>query len=295
MKKILVLGGVSYDTIVHLNHLPDPVSQTIYGQEYQTIGSTGAGKALNLTKLGIPNILHATLGTDEYGLKIQEFLKSMDVEGVYDLDQFTERHVNLMDQEGGRISIFTASTTNHPMLDMARLENLIEASDLVVLNIIPYTKQLIPLIKKHHKEIWTDLHDYEEGNPYYDDFIKAADCLFFSSDRAVNHRQLMQKWLEDGKKLIVVTHGKSGASVANSQGFYYEPIINTYQMVDSNGAGDAFFSAFLYGYLAHEPVQKCLAYGTIAGGLTVSSKELVSPLLSEQYLLEKYLEIYHEN
>lgn len=289
---ILVIGGVSFDTIVHLNRLPNGESQTMFGSDYQTIGSTGAGKALNLTKLGVNTTLHATLADDDYGNKIRKYLQNRGVQAVYDTDAFTERHVNLMDNEGNRISIFTASTTANPNIDWDRLEKLIISNDIIVLNIIPYTKKIIALIKKHHKTIWTDLHDYEEGNSYYDDFIEVADCIFFSSDKIVNHRQLMEKWIKMGKKMVVVTHGKNGASVATKNEFLYEPIINTYQLVDSNGAGDAFFAGFLYGFIRHESVQTCLAYGTIAGGVTVSSKELVSPLLSEDYLLKKYQEIY---
>jgi len=290
--KILVIGGVSFDTIVHLSRLPEPVSQTLFGSDYQTIGSTGAGKALNLTKLGIQTTLHATLADDEYGNLIRKYLQNRGVSAIYDKDQFTERHVNIMDIEGNRVSIFTASTTVNPNIDWDRLEKLIINHDLIVLNIIPYTKKVIALVKKHHKTIWTDLHDYEEDNTYYDEFIDAADCLFFSSDKVVNHRKLMEKWIKMGKSMVVVTHGKNGASVATKEAFLYEPIINTYQLVDSNGAGDAFFAGFLYGYIKNESIQTCLAYGTIAGGVTVSSKELVSPLLSEIYLLDKYKEIY---
>ena len=289
---ILVIGGVSFDTIVHINHLPNGESQTMFGSDYQTIGSTGAGKALNLTKLGVNTTLHATLAEDDYGNKIRKYLQNRGVQAVYDSDVFTERHVNLMDSDGNRISIFTASTTANPNIDWERLEKLIILNDIIVLNIIPYTKKIIALIKKHHKTIWTDLHDYEEGNTYYDEFIEVADCIFFSSDKIVNHRQLMDKWIKMGKKMVIVTHGKNGASVATKDEFLYEPIINTYQLVDSNGAGDAFFAGFLYGYIKRESVQTCLAYGTIAGGVTVSSKELVSPLLSEDYLLKKYQEIY---
>lgn len=36
-------------------------------------------------------------------------------------------------------------------------------------------------------------------------------------------------------------------------------------MVDSNGAGDAFAAAFLYGLLAGEPPGRCARYGSIAG------------------------------
>lgn len=290
--KVLVIGGVSYDTIVHLNRLPEPVSQTVFGKDYQTIGSTGAGKALNLTKLGVDTTLHATLANDDYGNLIRKYLQNRGVHAIYDNDSFTERHVNIMDAEGNRISIFTSSTSPDPSIDWIRMENLIKEHDLIILNIVPYTKKVIGLIKKYKKPIWSDLHDYEEDNSYYDDYIEAADCLFFSSDKIANHRKLMEKWIVDGKSMVVVTHGKNGASVASKEAFLYEPIINTYQLVDSNGAGDAFFAGFLYGFIKKESLQTCLAYGTIAGGVTVSSKELVSPLLSEKYLLDKYREIY---
>ncbi len=293
--KILVMGGVSYDTIVHLNQLPNAEPKTLFGSDYQTVGSTGAGKALNLSNLGFDVTLHSLIGDDDSGNLVRRFLQNRGINAVYDLDKATERHINLMDKEGNRISIFTAVTSSNPTMDLTRIEHLIEQSDLVVLNIIPYTKALIPLIKKHHKPIWTDLHDYEENQPYYDEFIEAADYLFFSSDKLKNHRELMEKWLNLGKKMVVVTHGRNGASVATKTEFYYEPIINTYQMVDANGAGDAFFSGFLYGYVHHRSLPVCLAYGTIAGGVTVSSKELFSPLLNEQYLLDTYRQIYQDN
>jgi sugar/nucleoside kinase (ribokinase family) len=181
--KILILGGVSFDTIIHLKHLPEPISQTLFGRDYQTIGSTGAGKAMNLTKLGISNTLHATIGNDDEGERIKKFLEEQGVVSVFDIDQYTEKHVNLMDAEGNRISIFTSSTSANPSLDLNRIENLISSHDIIVLNIIPYNKQLIPLIKKHQKPIWTDLHDYDENNSYYKEFVDAADYLFFSSDQ----------------------------------------------------------------------------------------------------------------
>ncbi|MCK7479199.1 MAG: hypothetical protein M0C28_18895 [Candidatus Moduliflexus flocculans] len=56
----------------------------------------------------------------------------------------TDHHVNLMDGEGNRLSIFTVPERERPTVDLVRLEALIASHDLIVLNIIPYTKQLIP-------------------------------------------------------------------------------------------------------------------------------------------------------
>ena len=69
-------------------------------------GSTGAGKALNLTKLNVNNTLHSIIGNDVYGEKIIKGLEAGGVNFIYDVDQRgTERHINLMDHNGNRISI----------------------------------------------------------------------------------------------------------------------------------------------------------------------------------------------
>lgn len=285
MKRVLVIGGASYDEIVRLERLPEPKSQTVFGSGWRAVGSTGAGKSLNLTKLGVPNTLHATVGDDPDGRAVRDYLARQGVRAVYDEVPVTDHHVNLMDGEGNRLSIFTVADADPAVLDMERMERLVEAHDLVVLNIIPYTKRLIPMIKARGKEIWTDLHDYIPGNPYYDPFIEAADVVFFSSDRTADHLRLMDDWLAAGKRLVVVTHGRNGAAAKTmAEGLLYEPIIQTYQLVDSNGAGDAFFAGFLYAHLKGEPVGRCLCYGTVAGGVTVGSRELVAEELSPDYI-----------
>lgn len=53
MPHALVIGGVSFNTMVYLDTFPQPLPQTIFSTGFhETVGSTGAGKALNLRKLG---------------------------------------------------------------------------------------------------------------------------------------------------------------------------------------------------------------------------------------------------
>lgn len=62
-KPILIIGGVSVDTIIHLDTLPESVPQTVWPSEsYKMLGSTGSGKALNLAALGHQVTLHTLLG-----------------------------------------------------------------------------------------------------------------------------------------------------------------------------------------------------------------------------------------
>lgn len=291
-KRILVLGGLSYNLMVMLESFPQPHPQTIFSHSYhEMIGSTGAGKALNLQKLGFDVTLHALIGQDEYGEKLKQTLAQTEINFVYDIDpKGTKRHLNLMDAVGGRISIFLESGTFKPNLDLTRLSTLIANCDLIVLNIINHNRQLIPIIQQHNKPIWCDIHDYDGKNPYHQDFIEAADVLFMSSDNMPNYEPFMQEQAKQ-KQLVVCTHGKEGATAVLHDPLprtIHIPAITDYQLVDSNGAGDAFFSGLLLGYAQNKSLKESLQYGTIVGGMCISVPQMAHPDLSAINLQTHY-------
>ena len=291
MKKVLIIGGTTFDSIIYLKNLPYPEPQTIhYAPFNETLGSTGAGKALNLTKLKVPTTLHSIIGNDECGAKIRKKLDECEVDFVYDHDpKGTERHVNIMSETGERISIFVTQSSSDLHLNKRRIEQLIKDADVIVLNIIAYTKQLIPLIQKYKKPVWTDLHDYNPGNPYHQDYIEIANYIFVSSDNMYDYKPVMQQWMEKGKELVVCTHGKDGATALTKDGTWIEtPIVQQYQFKDGNGAGDSFFSGFMYGFLKGKSTEESMKLGTICAGLCISSKELAFEELNENLLEEEY-------
>jgi sugar/nucleoside kinase (ribokinase family) len=297
MKKILVLGGVSFNMMIYLEQFPQPCAQTLFSQGYhETVGSTGAGKALNLTKLGFDVTLHGMIGDDEYGRNIRRFFANSNINFLNNIDPAgTKRHVNLMDKEGGRISIFINSGTFEPDVDWSHLEPFIANTDLVVLNIVNYGRYAIPLLKKHGKEIWCDIHTYDGQEAYQRDFIDAADVLFFSSEDMVDYRPFMQEQIDDGKKLVVCTHGREGSTTFTADRQWIEtPIIPAYDAakVDTNGAGDAIFAGVLYGYANDFPVQKQLQFGTITAGLCVTAKELAHPDLNESLVASAHRQYF---
>lgn len=291
MTRALVVGGVAFNTMIQLEQFPEPRSQTIFSRGYhETLGETGAGKALNLRKLGFAVSLHGLVGDDLYGRRIEERLQQEDIHFLRDLDpRGTERHVNLMNAEGGRISIYMAYATFEPQLDLSRLEALIPSHDYVVLNIINYARRLIPAVKRSGKEFWCDIHDFDGRNEYHRDFIEAANCIFMSSDAMNDYRPFMQHLVSQGKKLVVCTHGRHGSTTLTSDNRWIEtPIVPGYTVRDTNGAGDAFFAGFLYGHSRQYPVEQCLRLASITGALCVTSEELASPTLSPEMLESEY-------
>lgn len=284
---IAVIGGTTYDHIVYLPQLPQPVPQTIHQAAFnEAVGSTGSGKALALTKLGMSNVLYSVIGDDEFGNKIRTYLDEQKVNTFFDIDPAgTERHINIMDAQGGRISMFVTQSSEVVPHDIAAIEKMLEQSTVIVLNIIGYCRYLVPSVKKFNKPVWTDLHDYDGSNPYHQDFIEAAHYIHLSSDNLPGYRTVMQELINSGKELVICTHGKEGATLLTRSGEWLEQsAIKNMPVVDSNGAGDSFFSGFLYAYLHHYPLQKCLQYGALCGAYAVTSLSLVYDLLTPAFV-----------
>lgn len=297
MKKCFIAGGVSYDTIIYLEEFFEAHPQTIFAKKSEEmIGGTGAGKALNLARLGFDTVFHTMLGHDRVGSIIREYFYNQPLVFVTEDDEKTETHTNIMNNQGDRISIFTNYFTFQPQVNYLQCEKIITECDYVVLNIINYVRNLIPLAKKHKKEIWCDIHDYDGKNEYHKEFIYAADYVFMSSDSIKDYKRFMEKLIKSGKKLVVCTHGKNGSCALDMDGrYFFEPVINSYQRVNTNGAGDSFFAGFLYAFDKGYFLQKALRYGTIAGGLCVESCELYNPLLSCDLIESEYKKYYEGN
>lgn len=288
MKKVFIIGGTTFDHIVYLPELPGSLPQTIHKASFQeTTGSTGAGKAINLTKLEVKNTLYSVLGDDYYGKKIIKDLHRNKIDFFFDIDPTgTERHINIMDAEGKRISMFITHSSEKINYNTEKIEAAAQEADIIVLNIIDYCRNIIPLLTKYNKPIWTDLHDYDGSSSYHTDFIDAAQYIHLSSDNLPDYNAVMERLIAAGKELVICTHGKEGATLLTKDGKRIEqPAVPSYPLVDTNGAGDSFFSGFLYGWINEQPVERCMQMGAVCAGLCVKSKYLAHELLSPHFLI----------
>jgi acarbose 7IV-phosphotransferase len=294
-KHTFILGGTTFDHIVSLSEFPEPVPHTIHKTLFfEGVGSTGTGKALCLTKLKVPNTLYSLLGDDLFGQQIIHYLEKEHVEFIYDVDpQGTERHINMMDTQGNRISMFITQSSEFPKVNWTVVEDYIKKSDIIVLNIISYCKEFIPVLKRYKKPVWTDLHDYNDGNEYHQPFIDIADYVFLSSDNINDYKQTLRDLMQTGKELVVCTHGKNGATALTKSGEWIEePALTGFPVVDTNGAGDNFFAGFFYAYMHEKSIRDCMRYGAICGATCVTSQQIVSPDLTSIVLEDMYVKYY---
>jgi sugar/nucleoside kinase (ribokinase family) len=295
MARVLVTGSASYDALIQVGEFFAPRPGTVFSKSYhEVVGGTGAGKALALSRLFDQTVFHCFVGDDPAGRLIRQRFAQERLTLLAETDPAgTEHHVNIMNDRGERISIYARYATFEPEFQPESLESEIAAADRLVLNIINYCRRLIPLARKHGKEIWCDIHDYDGQNPYHDDFIAAADWLFMSSEGMADWRGFMKRMIAAGKKAVVCTHGRGGSTLLDARDRFFElPAIEAYERVDTNGAGDCFMSGFLYGHARGRSLEDCQKLATICGGLSVSSRELVHAALSVDFLEAEYLRHY---
>ena len=88
--------------------------------------------------------------------------------------------------------------------------------------------------------------------------------------------------------LVIVKAGKDGAFAQAGRQTWHSPALDV-QVVDTTGAGDSFNAGFLAAYLRGEPIETCLRYGNICGGLSTTQRggTAAAPTLAE---LEKFLD-----
>ena len=260
----------------------------------KTVGGMGPGKALNLKKLSFDSSLYSPIGNDQPGRYIKEYLNKNGIRFFYDYQEDgTNTHINVMDKNGDRNSIGIITPGCNYSMDFEKIERLIIDSDYICLNVNDFCRYAIPYIKKHKREIWCDLGDYENNNAYFDDFAKVSDYVTMSGSKLDNPQSVINKFIDDGKKQVVVTLGSEGSiGMDRERKLIYVPIINGFERIDTNGAGDTYFSAMLYCHSKNYSLEKSMRVATIAAGLTISSLELFNEKLSEEYLENLYSEYY---
>lgn len=275
--RAVVLGGVAWNTMIYLDRFPQASPHTVFPiRTHQTVGSSGAGKALNLAGLGVDVTLWALIGDDENGQRIIDAMEEAGVTLITELDPAgTARHVNLMDRSGERISIFENPGTLNHVIDPTPVDAVLEGADIVSVTILDHCRAFLPSIDRLGCDTWVDIHDYDGVNEYHREFIEAADYLFLSSVRLEDWRSFAEGRIDAGARAVVVTHGAGGASgIAADHGWCDVPASRVEHFVDTNGAGDAYFAAFAVAWIGQGGLDAAMRAGADNAARAIASPDL---------------------
>src|SRR4051812_49072389 len=108
MPHVVVTGPASWNTLVRVAALPDGGPGPLFASGHcEGLGGTSAGKALDLARLGVDVTLRSALGDDDAADRIRAALTherlTLLAPGA---PGPSERHLNLMADDGGRLTVY---------------------------------------------------------------------------------------------------------------------------------------------------------------------------------------------
>ncbi|OZB84757.1 PfkB family carbohydrate kinase [Microbacterium sp. 13-71-7] len=281
--RVAIVGAVSWNTIVLLDRLPEPTPHMQFAEaDWQTVGGTSAGKALSLRGLGRAVSLRARVGRDAAGLRIRDALgrAGLPLAGLREAT-VSERHLNLMTDAGERVSLFLSSPEPAPGEEgLVGEEPPLAGAAAIVLDLSTEGLAAIEEAQATGVPIWVDLHDYDGVAAFHRPFLDAADVLFCNADRLPDPEGFLRGRIAAGAALAVCTLGAEGAIAVDRDGRLHRVAAVPVDVVDTNGAGDAFFAGVLDATLRGAAVDDALAAGAAAAATALRSRHL-HPLLDD--------------
>ncbi|WP_159451398.1 carbohydrate kinase family protein [Demequina sp. NBRC 110054] len=241
-----MIGPASIDTIVDLDSLPAPTPHTVMARGWSTqLGGTSAGKALHLADAGADAWLITTEGDDAQGARVTRMLADRGVR-VHPVptDGPAERHLNLVAPPGQRLSIYLQPAGEPSPDAVAALADLLAAellrADAVFLDLAPLAAALAPVVTRAGRPVWVDVHDYDGTDPFHAPFLAAADVVLMNGDRIGDAEAFLATLVREGMHAAVCTLGPDGALGVAGDGKIVSVEAVPTDVVDTNGAGDAF-------------------------------------------------------
>ncbi|MCP2324501.1 sugar/nucleoside kinase (ribokinase family) [Hamadaea flava] len=289
---VLVLGGAGVDTIVYVPELPLPYADSYMVPAIQARpGQTGDFVALGLHALGLRTHHLDVLGADREGDLVRDLHERHGVGfTVVPTAAGTKRAVNLVDPVGRRLSLYDVSRGDaddrFPEDLVAKLAGVSRHAHV---SITHPGAQALPAIVASGATISTDLHNWDGENPYHLGFAEHADVVFVSAAALADHESAMRELLSRGRaRAVIATAGSAGAFLLtrDSQRVRHQPaLVPPAPVVDSNGAGDAFVTGFLFGLLDGADWDTCLRYGAVAGAFACTIPSTRMEFVSRDDLL----------
>lgn len=258
-------------------------------------GGVGRNVAENMANLGLPIIFVSSVDNSALGTEVIDRLKSANIDTTYIAK--ADHHgmgmwLAILDEHGN----LAGSISQMP--DVVHMENTIRLEGEAIVH------------KSSHIILELDLNEEISRNvirlgvgqnkPIYGipgnldvilknrDMLKPLDCFIcnnFEADRLLDLdftkisieekiNALIQFVDSEGPQSLVVTLGELGSVYYDSKTKEsgYQPVFPVH-VVDTSGAGDAFFSGTVMGLIRDLPLSKAVVAGTKVAGWTIESKE----------------------
>lgn len=252
MKNILVSGLVNVETTCSVRGFPieySPIDYRFFGGN-STVSGVGFNVAKALTALGHTVRLATLLGDDAAGRLALDALRTSHIDDslVSRVLNQTPSSVVLYDSDGKRNIYCDLKDIQETAYDFTDID-LTPYQAVVACN-INFSRPLLAKAKAAGIPIATDVHALSDIHDDYNrEFMAHADILFLSDEHISGTPEDFIRSIETTyhNRVIVMGCGSKGAVMYLRDGdiFYRQPAARVGQVVNTVGAGDALFSAFV--------------------------------------------------
>lgn len=275
MGKILVSGLINIEITLQVDAFPVryvPVRYPFFGVN-TTVSGVGYNVARALTTLGDTVHLVSMIGRDPVGGLVRRALDRDGISGAFVVEQIqqTPQSVILYDREGRRQINVDLKDVQEQTYPAALFDRAIEGCSLAALCNIDFSRPFLRLARQRGKWVATDVHAISDLEDAYNrDFMEHADVLFMSDELLpcppeewAGH--VLRRY---GPQILVIGLGAQGALLAvKGDGFIGRvPAVRTREVVNTIGAGDALFSAFVHFYNKsanpHQAIRKAVVFAS---------------------------------
>jgi fructokinase len=244
-------------------------------------GGSPANIAMNLNKLGVRAQVASSVGTDRMGDFLTDRVRAagLSTDLIQRVDHSTSM-VLINKSKSSPVPVFYRQADHH-LTYTEQLGEVLQRSAILHFSCWPISMQparssieaMLEIAARHQLLIGFDPNYHpmlwpkdEDGVSYIRSIISKVDIVKPSDDDAARlfgedtpERQV-QKFLDLGAKLVILTRGEHGAIVSNgTEMIHLETMAD--EVVDTTGAGDAFWSGFYAGLLHKRTIAESLELG----------------------------------
>ncbi|WP_338552415.1 carbohydrate kinase [Paenibacillus sp. KS-LC4] len=275
---------------------------------HKFFGGSPSNIAMNVKKLGIHSFVASAVGEDGLGSFLIEQLRKMDIDtsGIQRVNASTSMVV-LTKSTATPVPIFYRGADYHLTFDTVLHESLLK-SKIVHFSCWPLSmeparqtiEKVIEIASENHIWIGFDPNYHpmiwksgEDGTEYVKSIIGKVDVIKPSEDDAERlfgkdtPENQLKKFLELGAKLVILTLGKDGAIVSNGvETLKYSSLAT--DVVDTTGAGDAFWSGFYTAAIKGFTIKDAISLGLAVSAYQLKYTGAVVDLPKLEVIKESY-------
>ena len=275
------------DFVIEVDKMPLP-GETLIGKNFTLIpGGKGANQAYAIGKLGADVSMLGAVGNDEYGDKLLNNLKSVNVNisSIKKINEVNTGCAFINVDNTGENSIVVVSGANEKISEEMINDNinLIDDADIIVMQLeIPI--EIVTLVSKiAHEKGKLVILDPAPAVPNLSiellsnvDIIKPneTEIQILSGIETKSKEDIIRAaniLIDKGVKNVIVTLGKNGSILVTKNKVESFSSLNV-NVVDTTAAGDSFTAALANSLLEGKSIEDAIKYAHLVSSIVVTKK-----------------------